>query len=140
MATPDVQRDSIEAGGSAAESPPLANPAEESGVSDGGTTTRLPRRGFGRLDQSFYVITAVVGVGFLVVLFGAYVIPNLVAILVGTIIIVVGVIAWIFAALLMIATMLKSLFSRGGKTDSPHQPRLGRNKPPRQSNPPSKGR
>ncbi|MDE0212640.1 MAG: hypothetical protein OXL37_04680 [Chloroflexota bacterium] len=120
MSTPDVQRDSIEAGGFPTEAQVPANSAEQAGV--GVSAAARPHRSFSWLDYAFYVIGGVVGIGFLVVLFGAYLVPNLVVILVGTIIVIVGVVAWILAALLMIAIMLKSLFSRGGKTIEPHQP------------------
>ena len=69
-----------------------------------------------RLDPVFYIIGAVVGIGFLVALFGTYVMPNPAVILAGTIILVVAVVAWIFAALFMIGVMLKRWFRGGGKT------------------------
>lgn len=123
MSTPDVQRDPIEAGGFPTEAQVPANSAEQVGVSDDASAATRLHRPFGWLDYAFYASGGVVGIGFLVVLFGAYLIPDLVAILVGTVIVIVGVVAWILAALLMIAIMLKSLFSRGGRTIGPHQPR-----------------
>ncbi len=123
MSTPDVQRDPIEAGGIPSKTPAPANSVEQIGVGDGVPAAVSLRRPLAWLDYAFYAIGGVVGIGFLVALFGAYLIPNLVVILVGTIILIMGVIAWILAALLMIAIMLKSLFSRGGKTIAPHQPR-----------------
>ena len=114
MSTPNVQRDPMEADGFPLETQPLVNPAQHTGVGDGSRTPTPPRWRFYWLDRAFYGIGAVAGIGFLVVLFGAYVTPNLVAILVGTIIIIIGVVAWIITALLMTAIMVKNLFGRGG--------------------------
>lgn len=121
MSTPEVQRDPIEAGGFPLETQVPDNSVDQGGV--GISAAARPRRAFDWLDYAFYAIGGVVGIGFLMVLFGAYLVPNLVVILVGTIIVIVGVVAWIIAALLMIAIMLKSLFSRGGRTIGPHQTR-----------------
>ena len=109
MATPDTQHDSISAGRIAAGR--TAGIAPELRVDT--TTEKPPRSGYS-LDRIFYICGAIAGVGFLVTLFGAYVTPNLAAILAGTIIIIVGVVAWIVTALLMTAIMVKSLLGRGG--------------------------
>jgi VIT1/CCC1 family predicted Fe2+/Mn2+ transporter len=69
------------------------------------------------LNRTFYIIGAVAAVGCLVVLFATYVIPDLVTLLVGTIILVAAVISWIGAAVYLIARMLKQLFSSRGRTD-----------------------
>lgn len=123
MSTPNMQRDSIETGSFLSETQAPVNSVEQVGVGVGVSVATRPRRPFGWLDYAFYAIGGIVGIGFLVVLFGAYLIPNLVVILVGTVIVIVGVVAWIFAALLMIAIMLKRFFSRGGKTIELHQSR-----------------
>ena len=111
MATPDIQRNSIDAGNLPPEPDSSAGPTQRIGGAAG-----RPLRNVHWLDRIFYISGAIAGIGFLVVLFAAYLVPSLVAILVGTILISLGVIAWIFTALLLIFIMLKSLLGRGGSS------------------------
>ncbi len=117
MATPDAQRDPVEAGGFSPETLLPGNPPEQVGTEVSDTVHQ--RDQFFRLDRAFYGAGTIVGIGFLVTLFGAYVVPNTATILSGTIIVIIGLIIWILAGLMMIALMLKSLkrtFSVRGKT------------------------
>ena len=115
MTTPSASSSSIDTGNLSG-----AKPAGQAGGDGSG---QLRRDELPWLNPAFYAIGAIAGVGFLVAMFGIYIIPNLVAIFAGTIIVVLSVIAWIIVALLMIAAMLKQLFSPRGRTDGARQPK-----------------
>ena len=114
MSTPDVQRDPIDAGGFPSEPTLLTDLAQQ--VDAGG---RAPRDEFHWLNRIFYIIGAIAGIGFLVVLFGAYAVPEIwinqqgtTIVVVGTIVITLAVIAWIAAAVVMISMIIKRLIRK----------------------------
>ena len=102
MATPDMQRDPIEAGGLQPGPHLPANPSEQVGANHG---QLQPRDGYFWLNRAFYVIAAVAGVGFLIVLFGAYAIQDDTTLIAGTTVIVLAVVAWIITTIIMVAMM-----------------------------------
>lgn len=114
MATPNVQRDPIESGGFTPETELLTDPAEQ--VSIG---RHAPRDEFYWLNRAFYVIGAVAGIGFLVVLFGAYAVPEIwvnqpgtTIVVTGTIVMTLAMIAWIITAAVMISMIIKRLIRK----------------------------
>ena len=104
MTTPDVQRDPIEAGGFQPGPHLPANPNEQVGVNRG---ELQPRDGYFWLNRAFYIIGAIAGVGFLIVLFGAYAIQDDTTLIAGTTVIVLAVVAWIITTIVMVAMMFK---------------------------------
>ena len=114
MSTPNVQRDPIDAGGFPSETTLLTDLVQQTDAGDRG-----PRDEFYWLNRIFYIIGAIAGVGFLVVLFGAYAVPKIwvnqqgtTIVLVGAIVITLAVIAWITAAAVMISMMIKRLIRK----------------------------
>ena len=111
MSTPNVQRDPIDAGGFVSETTLLTDLTQQTDAGD-----RRSRDEFYWLNRIFYIIGAIAGVGFLVVLFGEYAVPKTwvnqqgtTIVLVGMIVIILAVIAWIIAAAVMISMMIKHL-------------------------------
>ena len=120
MVAPGTSSGSVEASSFASETQTASNPANPVGV-NGGATTR--RDEFYGLNRAFYIAAAVACIGFLVILFGTYAIPNPATVVAGTLIAALAAIAWIILASIMIAFMAKSLFRGRGKTPSPRPPR-----------------
>ncbi len=114
MATSDVQYDPIDAKGPSPETEAPSNPdAQATGV--GGGEQRLTD-GYSLLNRAFYVAAGVAGIGMLIVLFGAYALPKLSgsldgenAVLAGAIIVTVGIIAWVAAAVVLIVWTIKDV-------------------------------
>ena len=96
-----------------------AGPAEQLDATAGGRR----RDEWYWLNRTFYIIGAVAGIGFLLVLLGAYAISNDAIVLAGTIVITLAVMAWICAAVVMIAMMLRDLLRLGRKTVGERQSR-----------------
>ena len=114
MVTPEIQQDSMENSGFPSETTLLTGSVEQ---------VRVGRRGlrdeFDWLNRAFYIIGAIAGIGFLVVLFGAYAVPKLwvnqegtTIVVVGTIVMTLAVIAWIAAAAIMITMIIKRLIKK----------------------------
>ena len=104
MSTPNVQRDPIDAGGFPSETTLPANPNEQVGGNSG---ELQPRDGYFWLNRAFYIIGAVAGVGFLIVMLGAYAIQDDATLIAGTTVIVLAVVAWIITTIVMVAMMSK---------------------------------
>ena len=109
MTTPDVQSNSIE-----------TDAPSQGAVPDPFTVGRLASdtgEGIIASAETDWISTAsfifggIVAVGFLVVIFGEYVIPNLVVVLVGTAIISLAGIGWGVAALILIFRLAKRWFT-----------------------------
>lgn len=77
------------------------------------------------LNRTFYIIGAVAGIGFLLVLLGAYAISNDAIVLAGAIIITLAVIAWIGATAIMIVMMLRHQLRPDQRTVGSRQSRRG---------------
>ena len=114
MTTPHAPNRPTTAAAPPAPSPRIApHPAEHAGAAE---NTPARRDEFYGLSRAFYITAAVACVGFLVVMFGTYVVPNTPAVLAGTIIATLAAIAWIILASILIVLMLKDLFRGRGKT------------------------
>ena len=68
--------------------------------------------GYPRLDAAFYILAAAIGAGFLVTLFGTYVVPSALTVLAGVVIIVVAISLWIVAAFVLLWLLIKLLIKR----------------------------
>ena len=111
MSTPNAHTDLIDSHDFRASDEPAPN-------ADGGgaVNNQVPRDVFSALNRVFYAIAAIAGIGFLMVLFGAYVSPKIWAhqtgitvMIAGAIVMVLAVVAWIAAAILMISMMIMRL-------------------------------
>ena len=103
MATHDIHSDSMASSGFAPETQASAETLSQEGG------LRQWRDGFFWLNRAFYIIGAIAGVGFLVALVGAYVVPEDTTLVVGTIIFLASVALWIIAATIMIVMIAKDL-------------------------------
>jgi uncharacterized membrane protein YkgB len=91
----------------------------EKSVDNSNGNNPAPRDAFWSLNRAFYVIGAVAGVGFLMVLSGAYLVPEIwvnhkgtAIIVAGTIVVTGAAIAWIAAAVVMISMMIKHILMK----------------------------
>lgn len=106
MATPDMQRNSVEVGGVPTEV--HINSRSTTIVSGPPTRDR-----YFWLTRAFYLIGVLAGVGFVVILLGAYAIPVMFAnldgvnmVLAGTIIVILAVVGWIVSGAILIVMTL----------------------------------
>ncbi len=117
MASPEVQYNSIESSGLSSETAILSDSAKQRTAHGGGSQNE-----FYWLNRAFYIIGAVAGVGFLFVLFGAYVVPEIWAdkngiatMIAGTVVVTLAAIAWIVAATVMITIIIRQLLRSRGR-------------------------
>lgn len=110
MSTPNTHSGSIEGKAPGLE---MQAPAEQANFQE---SNRTPRDGYFWLNRAFYIIGAIAGVGCIVVLIGAYVIPKLSvgldganAVLAGTLVIVLAVSAWIATTVIMVVKVVKDV-------------------------------